>query len=337
MDNPLVSIIIPVYKVERYIERCLLSVMRQECQGVSMECILVDDCTPDDSMEIAERLIAEYEGQVTFHIIRHEQNGGLPVARNTGMAHATGDYLLFVDSDDYLTDDCIRKLTDVVRAFPEVQVVKGNHIGRASVISSHVPGGPLDNDTILELLYMGVIPVMVWNTLIKRSVIVQGQLSFRQGLVFEDNLWSVYLFRSIDFFMFIPDVTYHYEMNADSIQGENDVVICPPKYLSHMITIVDEFMDTFDMSHFVPYTFFMMKRFMQMFDSMTKDRQISAEFCLHVKKLRNKLMRLTLNNFHLTLVVFELLLFQPFRGLMRFRWFRHNYNHIEKVIYWLAK
>ena len=167
-----------------------------------MECILVDDCTPDDSMEIAERLIAEYEGQVTFHIIRHEQNGGLPVARNTGMAHATGDYLLFVDSDDYLTDDCIRKLTDVVRAFPEVQVVKGNHIGRASVISSHVPGGPLDNDTILELLYMGVIPVMVWNTLIKRSVIVQGQLSFRQGLVFEDNLWSVYLFRSIDFFMF---------------------------------------------------------------------------------------------------------------------------------------
>ena len=86
------SIIIPVYNVEPYIEDCLRSVMRQTYQG-AMECLIVDDCGTDDSMAIAERTIATYEGPIVFQVLHHERNRGLSAARNTGTLAAKGDYL----------------------------------------------------------------------------------------------------------------------------------------------------------------------------------------------------------------------------------------------------
>lgn len=331
------SIIIPVYKVERYIERCLLSVMRQNGQGISMECIMVDDCTPDNSMDIAERLISEYKGPITFHIIRHEQNRGLSVARNTGMAHATGDYLLFIDSDDFITDDCVSTLTNVVRQYPEVQVVKGNHVGRVGIDIESIPSKLLDNETLMKLFYLGVIPVMVWNTLVKRSLVEQWNLSFQQGMVHEDNLWSVQLFRHTDSFMFVRDVTYYYEENPGSILGDGDAILCQPRFLSYRIKIVDELLNSFDFKYFAPYTCYVVSHLMQMLDCIAKDRHVDDETCKHVLQLRNRLMKHTLRHGRLVLAVYELLLYKPFRNLMRYRWYRHNYNRIEKIFYLLAK
>ena len=93
------SIIIPVYHVAPYIEDCLRSVMRQTYQG-AMECLIVDDCGTDDSMAIAERTIATYEGPIVFQVLHHERNRGLSAARNTGTLAAKGDYLYYLDSDD---------------------------------------------------------------------------------------------------------------------------------------------------------------------------------------------------------------------------------------------
>ena len=104
-----ISIIIPVYNVAEYIAECVQSVMRQSYKG-AIECIIVDDCSPDDSISVAEQLITNYKGPISFHVLHHDHNRGLSAARNTGMKVAKGDYIYFLDSDDYISDDCIEKL-----------------------------------------------------------------------------------------------------------------------------------------------------------------------------------------------------------------------------------
>ena len=101
MENPLVSVIIPVYKVEKYLEKCVKSVLSQTYQN--LEVILVDDGSPDE----CPRLCDEYE--LKDHRVRtiHKPNGGLSDARNIGMKSSTGEYLLFVDSDDWIENNLV--------------------------------------------------------------------------------------------------------------------------------------------------------------------------------------------------------------------------------------
>lgn len=104
-----ISVIIPVYKVEKFVERCVRSIMNQTyTEGV--ECIIVNDCTPDDSMKIVEKLIADYTGTICFKLLYHKQNCGLAAVRNTGMSAATGEYILHIDSDDYCEPDMLEKM-----------------------------------------------------------------------------------------------------------------------------------------------------------------------------------------------------------------------------------
>ena len=120
-----VSIIIPVYNVAPYIEDCLKSVMMQTYKG-EMECIIVDDCGTDDSIAIAEQMIAAYQGAIQFRMLHHERNKGLSAARNTGTIAATGDYIYYLDSDDEITEDCIEKLMAVAMHDPGIEMVQGN-------------------------------------------------------------------------------------------------------------------------------------------------------------------------------------------------------------------
>ena len=102
MTNKTVSIIIPVYQVKNYIERCITSVISQSYNHSAIECILVDDCGIDNSIMLAQKCIDNYKGDMQFKIIHNKHNCGLSVSRNNGMEIATGDYLFFLDSDDYI-------------------------------------------------------------------------------------------------------------------------------------------------------------------------------------------------------------------------------------------
>ena len=104
-----ISIIVPVYNVEQYVNECFDSIAAQTYKG-EIECIFVDDCGQDDSVAILEKLITDYHGAIKFYIVHHEHNKGLSGARNTGIRHAQGDYLYFIDSDDSIKSDCIEKL-----------------------------------------------------------------------------------------------------------------------------------------------------------------------------------------------------------------------------------
>ena len=104
-----ISVIIPVYNVEKFVERCVRSIMNQTyTEGV--ECIIVNDCTPDDSMKIVEKLVKDYTGTICFKLLNHKQNYGLAAVRNTGMNAATGEYIIHIDSDDYCEPDMLEKM-----------------------------------------------------------------------------------------------------------------------------------------------------------------------------------------------------------------------------------
>ncbi len=113
-ERILISVIIPVYRVEAYIERCVRSLMEQTLDEV--EYIFVDDCSPDKSVSVLERVLKDYplrQGQT--HILRHATNRGLPAARNTGLDAAIGDYIFHCDSDDYLETDALQAMYDTAQ------------------------------------------------------------------------------------------------------------------------------------------------------------------------------------------------------------------------------
>lgn len=103
-----VSILVPIYNVELYIERCACSLFEQTFTDV--EYIFVDDCSPDNSISILEEVICRYPDIKDVRVIKHPRNQGLAVARNTAVKNATGTYLLHVDSDDYLEKDAVQLL-----------------------------------------------------------------------------------------------------------------------------------------------------------------------------------------------------------------------------------
>ena len=118
--NPLVSVVVPVYNVEPYLERCLDSILRQTYQNFEM--ILVDDGTPDGSGAICDR----YAAQDPRISVIHKKNGGLSSARNAGLDVAKGDYVLFVDSDDLITDDMVESLLSACLEDNTLVAVGGN-------------------------------------------------------------------------------------------------------------------------------------------------------------------------------------------------------------------
>lgn len=210
-----VSIIIPVYNVESYIADCLNSVINQTYNG-DLECILVDDCTPDNSCTIIEKIIGEYNGKIQFKLIHHTQNKGLSGARNTGIDNATGDYLYFLDSDDKITNKCIEDLTNPLLRHP-YDVVVGHYI--------EIPGnGPeqggqddsfLTNDAVIS--HFSLFPVMAWNKLVKRSFLISNNLYFKLGLIHEDELWNFQLLAKAGSAFFSHCFTYIYIRRKDSI------------------------------------------------------------------------------------------------------------------------
>ena len=109
IEQPKVSILVPVYGVERYIERCTESLMEQTYEDI--EYIFVDDATPDRSIEILEDVVARYpKRRSPVRILQHKNNKGISAARNTAVAAAVGMYMLHVDSDDYIAKEAIEKL-----------------------------------------------------------------------------------------------------------------------------------------------------------------------------------------------------------------------------------
>lgn len=218
-----VSIIVPVYNVAPYIADCLRSVMRQTYTG-TMECLLVDDCGADDSIAIAKQMIAEYEGPIRFQILHHEWNKGLSAARNTGTEAAIGEFLYYLDSDDEITEDCIKRLMGEVAKYPDVEMVQGNacrHLiqgGSINLVEDVFVPLAESNEEVRRCFYQyRQVYVNVWNKLLKRDLVVYNRILCKEGLLYEDNLWVFYLLRFLKKAAFVSDITYHQKKRPNSI------------------------------------------------------------------------------------------------------------------------
>ena len=232
-----VSIIIPVYNVAPYVDACLKSVMRQTYGG-QMECIIVDDCGTDDSIAIAERMMAAYQGPIQFRMLHHEQNRGLSVARNTGTKVATGDYIYYLDSDDEITEDCIERLMAVALSDSGIEMVQGNgrtdgrwmmddgrgHTERDPYTKAFPKGHVTSNEEVRAWYYQKeLIPVNAWNKLIKRSFLTDHHVSFKEGILYEDNLWMFYSLKYLRRVGFVSDITYFHKRRPGSIMTGTDL------------------------------------------------------------------------------------------------------------------
>ena len=337
MSNIKVSIIIPIFQVESYIERCLCSVISQTYNHSEIECILVDDCGKDRSVEIALDIIRSYSGNIQFKIIHNDKNSGSSVSRNNGLKNACGHFVFFLDSDDYLTPDCIEKLLLKSLLFPELEVIKGNHIDKRNnetISSDHVPTYVLNNSELMHLFFLTYIPCMVWNTLISRELIERCNLQFIPDIIYEDVLWSFMLFKEVNYFMFVPDVTLHYEVNPNSVMNSKQELDF--RQIKSRLVILNILFKNIELKFYVEIMIYMTSMILQLLDIVNHNGG-AKPFCLEIFTIRKKIFHRTCRDFRLILIIFELLMFPPLLYLYNIRSFRKNYHSLSHIVCLTAK
>lgn len=212
---PLISIIIPVYNVAPYIERCLESVISQSYEN--LEIILVDDCGSDNSMDIVRDFCSSHVGN--FVLLNHERNRGLSAARNTGVKHAKGDYLFFLDSDDELLNNAISIFQTYLQKYGDADFLIGNYSieGTFNFI-------PLTTPTVLKArkeIFNSYIAnkwyIMACGKLINRNFFIQNSLWFEVGRLHEDMLFSFRLALSASKMITVREPVYKYIIRDGSI------------------------------------------------------------------------------------------------------------------------
>lgn len=221
-----ISLIIPVYNVSAYIERCLKSVIKQTYNH--FECILVDDSSPDDSIAKCEQMIADYDGPIQFRIFHHEHNRGLSAARNTGTDAATGDYVLYIDSDDIISNDCVEKLMAPILKDDSIEMVLGENLRFSDEgLFNHqkyflMHKEELTSNEAIRGYYFDInrrFPSVAWNKLISKKFINEHHIRFKEGQIWEDALWHFFMVKYLNHIFVIPDVTYFYYYRPDSISS----------------------------------------------------------------------------------------------------------------------
>lgn len=225
MNYPLVSIGIPVYNVEPYIEKCLLSVLNQTYQN--LEILVVDDLGTDKSMDIVAKLQQSHPLGNCIKIIRHPENRGLGEARNTAIENATGKYLCFVDSDDYIELETIEILlkeaeeydTDVVLASSR-KIVYGTD-QEEPTFTYKKKEVLIGKDVFANYLCQDLrwhIGINAWNNLFKLDFLQKNNLRFAARKD-EDALFLSDFYSEVERAVLLPNITYNYVLRPGSIMG----------------------------------------------------------------------------------------------------------------------
>ena len=213
-----VSFVIPVYKVAGYIEQCVKSIISQSYKDI--EVILVDDGSPDECPAICDRLAEEYDSVKAFH----KPNGGLSDARNYGLQYATGDYVTFVDSDDFWDNDrCLEQLVSVLIEYPDVEVLgynfkklfeNRNLLRDEPQYSEGVLASTDNNVCLYELAKQGIFPISACTKLIRRDFLLDNNIFFIKGLVSEDIPWYIELMSKTKKCKYVNIYAYVYRQNV---------------------------------------------------------------------------------------------------------------------------
>ncbi len=217
-SKPLISVVIPVYNVEKYLRGCIDSVLMQTFDNY--EIILVDDGTPDSSGIICDEYAEKYENVRVIH----KANGGLSSARNAGILNANGEYLLFIDSDDFYDDNkFLEKLNNIIVTHGPDAVVfsmkkfneKKETITPSPVLFDENRLNTMNNDyskQIRSIIGDGKFIVSACSHLLKREMVIKRNLMFKEGLLGEDIEWALRLYSEEMKMYFSKEQPYIYRM-----------------------------------------------------------------------------------------------------------------------------
>jgi len=338
-----ISIIIPVYNVEAYVKRCIESVMMQEQATAKVECIIVDDCGQDRSMDIVQQLISDYDGPISFSILQHEKNRGISAARNSGLKEAAGDYVLFVDSDDYLMPGSIQYFLDHLKLYPEVDMLMGNAYRGKDVLIHHIdnPRLILDRGDLFRQMLIHHINAYAWAKLIRRDVLEKNQIKFEEGLLYEDILWAYQLFSCLSTILLLPMVVYNYEYNPESIVATTFTKEKADRVISSYTISANLLLDTppdgalYKQNLAVDYLLYICGFLMRGVDIMSRC-EVSDEVSHSLQRAKFRLLFRSLRYGRPLVSCLVLLQCHPFGILQRFRFFRQNYYKLERGIGKLA-
>lgn len=216
--NLAVSVIVPVYKVEKYLDKCIRSLLSQTYKNIDI--ILVDDGSPDNCPEICDRFADKYENITALH----KTNGGLSDARNYGVQHTDRDWIVFVDSDDYVEPEYVETLVNLRNKFDAEMVVtrtvRENEDGRGKPKHNNFESYLADKTTALYQIYSGMhVGWAAYGKLLQRDVLLK--FPFPDGY-YED---SACMYKIINEFDKIAigdyESNYHYIQREGSILGSN--------------------------------------------------------------------------------------------------------------------
>lgn len=219
--QPLVTISIPLYNCEDSLENSLESVRNQTYEN--LEVTLINDCTPDGSVRIAEDFIKKYDLK-NWKIYHLEQNSGLSVVRNKGIDTAEGKYLFFMDSDDVITENCIEKLVEVAErekvqmTISQIECEKLKENKRFFCLGKLKDTQTIrNNKDLLEAFANDRIPSSAVNKLFLLDVFKKNKIYFVPGLFAQDELWTFHSCLKLESAAFQPDVTYTYYLHDKSV------------------------------------------------------------------------------------------------------------------------
>lgn len=234
--NSKVSIIVPIYNTEKFLKRCIDSIIGQTYKNI--EIILIDDGSQDASMNICK----EYQYKDNRIIVLSQQNSGVSAARNFGITKSTGKYISFVDSDDYLTKNCIYEMVNAIEN-NHCELVVCNY---ATKVEMKVPSGNIKMFTKTQgyyhLINNNEFSGYVWNKMYLKSILVEnlGEIFDSQIHICEDLLMNCKYLCNCNKICYIDKRLYFYNINDSSVTGRK------LNLDKHKITIVNAYKGIID-------------------------------------------------------------------------------------------
>ena len=216
MNKYKVSIIIPVYGVEKYISKCLESLVNQTLNDI--EIIVVNDGTKDNSQKIIDKYVKKYPDKVKSFI---KENGGQGSARNYGLKKAMGEYIGYVDSDDFVEKDMYKKLYNKAKDDNYDIVVCGNYNVSEDYQNKNIDTFINNYNTDLENIFFGKIAV--WNKIYKRDILIKNKLEFKEKVWYEDLAFTIKAIINSNTFAFINEPLYDYLIREGSTMNNSNV------------------------------------------------------------------------------------------------------------------
>lgn len=217
--NKKISVIVPIYNVEQYLDKCVESLVNQTYKN--LEIILVDDGTKDKSGEMADLWSIKDE---RIKVI-HKENGGLSDARNAGMKIATGEYITFVDSDDWINYKMyailinnLEKYNADISVCAVKKVYKEDVVNEKQVVNKEEICVFTSEEALENLLDEGIFKQTVWNKLYKREVI--DGIYFEFGKIHEDEFWTYQIFGKCEKIVYTVEQLYYYLQRSGSIMDK---------------------------------------------------------------------------------------------------------------------